>query len=71
MRQPFGKKWMETYNRAFANYLKGNWKEALIHFNQVLEMKPDDKPTLNLAKFMKETEYVAPIKWKGYKYFGE
>ena len=34
-------------------------------------MKSDDKPTINLIKFMSLTFFKPPINWKGYKFFAE
>ena len=36
MRSRFGKEWRETYNAAFKNYVKGNWREAEEGFNNIL-----------------------------------
>ncbi len=41
----------------------------MVCFKKILEMKDDDKPTLNLVSFMSETNFIAPVDWKGYKYF--
>jgi len=71
MMKPFGKVWRDTYNAGFAEYLKGNWPEAMILFNRILEMKPDDKPTLNLVEYIQDNKMKAPAGWKGHKYFGE
>ena len=71
MRKPFDKEWSKTYNTGFVNYVKGNWKEALIHFNKILEIKNDDQPTKNLINFMKTKNFIPPPKWKGYKFLQE
>lgn len=47
MRQPYGKKFLKTYEDAFSNYVKGKWDEANKGFNAVLEMKPNDGPCLH------------------------
>lgn len=71
MRQRFGREWMDTYNVAFKNYVKGNWPAAETDFKKILEMKPDDKPTLNLLDFMNQTGMKAPVGWNGTKPFDD
>lgn len=71
MRERFGREWMDTYNIAFKNYVKGNWKEAEIGFKKILEMKEDDKPTLNLLEFMSESNMKPPPGWNGTKISSE
>ena len=45
MRKRFDRAWMDTYNVAFKNYVKGNWAAAETDFKKILEMKEDDKPS--------------------------
>jgi hypothetical protein len=67
MRKRFDRAWMDTYNVAFKNYVKGNWSVAETEFRKILEMKEDDKPTLNLLDFMAKTNMKAPSNWNGTK----
>jgi hypothetical protein len=71
MRQKFGREWLDTYNAAFKNYVKGNWREAQSGFNRILEIKSDDKPTLNLLEFMRESNMKPPPGWNGTKPFSD
>lgn len=74
MREPFKKEFFRTYNEAFKQYVKGNWKEAKVLFEKTLEFAPNPEKepvTQNLLKFMKETDFNPPADWKGYKFFNE
>lgn len=69
MRARFGREWMDTYNSAFRSYIKGHWRDAESGFRKILQMKSDDKPTLNLLEFMSETNMKPPPGWNGTKVF--
>lgn len=71
MRIPFTKEFLKAYNNGFKKYMKGHWSEAKAFFDTALELKADDKPTTNLVGFMKRTNFVPPLDWKGYKFFQE
>ena len=71
MRQPFPTQWLQTYSRAFRNYVNGNWDEAIEDFSEVLKLHPKDKPTHLLLEFMAECNNVPPANWQGFKYLDE
>ena len=39
---------MKTWESAFKLYTQGQWQEANELFEKILELKPEDKPTLNI-----------------------
>lgn len=63
MRQPFGKKFLKTYETAFNDYVKGNWEAALTGFNLILEMKPADGPCMLHINHMKDNGMKPPADW--------
>lgn len=71
MREPFGKKFLKTYEVAMNEYVKGNWEAAAKGFNDVLVMKPDDGPCTRHMNHMKETDMKPPADWAGYKHNDE
>ena len=71
MREPFSEEWHKVYNKGFINYVRGNWPSAISKFHKILQMKPDDKPTINLLSFMSSLNNEVPKDWQGYKYFEE
>jgi len=48
MRKPFTKEFMKTWESAFKYYIEGQWEQANELFGKFLELKPEDKPTLNI-----------------------
>ena len=66
MRKPFTKEFMKTWEAAFKHYTQGQWQEANELFSKILELKPGDKPTLNIQEIMQEHGMEAPVDWKGY-----
>jgi hypothetical protein len=63
MREPFGKKFLKTYETAFNEYVKGNWDQALEGFNKILEMKPGDGPCNLHINHMKDNNMKPPADW--------
>lgn len=45
--------WVE-YKKGIDCYLNGDWPSALEFFGQALEARPDDKPTKEIVKYIKE-----------------
>lgn len=66
MRSGFTEEYHTTYKSAFSAYQDGDWKTAADQFNLVLELKPEDKPTMLLLQFMNKTKNVAPSDWQGF-----
>lgn len=48
MRKPYTTEFMRTWEAAFKHYIQGQWQEANELFAKILELKPGDKPTLNI-----------------------
>jgi hypothetical protein len=71
MREPFGPEWMRSNALAFDAYERGDWEVAGELFQNVLAIKPDDKPTQNLLNFMQQHGNIPPTDWKGFKFFDE
>ncbi len=67
MREPFGKKFLKTYEIAMNEYVKGNCGPAEIGFNEVLVMKPGDGPCTRHMNHMKDNNMKPPADWLGYK----
>ena len=40
MRKPFRKEFFTTYNKAFKQYIKGNWEIAKLGFLEALRLSP-------------------------------
>jgi len=54
MRKPFNKVFMKTWEKAFGEYVKGDWESSLATFEQFLVLKEGDKPATLIIDFMKE-----------------
>ena len=63
MRSTFTSEFYKIYNDGFDNYLNGNWEIAKQNFENVLNIRPDDKVTKNLMSFMEENDYTPPVDW--------
>ena len=63
MREPFGKKFLKTYETAFNDYVKGEWEKANKGFDLMLEMKPNDGPCMIHKNHMKENNMTPPQGW--------
>ena len=62
-REPF----LKNYNKAFNNYLKGNWEKAHEYFVKCLVMNPQDGPSKWLDSYMQNHSYNSQAAgWKGY-----
>ena len=65
MRGIFTDEFYEYYNEGFDEFNFGNWKKAKRLLEEVLKIKPDDKPTLRMLDKMKKYNYVKPAGWIG------
>ena len=67
MTQFFQNDFMKKYEAGIALYLEGFWPEAKVEFEKVSRIKGfDDRPTQNLLRFMRKTNFIAPADWKNY-----
>lgn len=56
------------FNKGFDLYIEGNWSEARAILDQVELVKGmADGPTRSIMEVMKETKFVAPHDWAGYR----
>ena len=69
LRERFTQMFYDEWNKAFANYVKGNWTEALDSFKKTLLMTPDQKdgPSQTLITFIESYGGVAPADWQGFR----
>eukprot|EP01083_Nonionella_stella_P083625 231283_1 len=58
-------KFLETFNDAFAYYLKGDWQAAHTGLTNSLKLHPVDKPTHILLEMMEKHEFKPPEGWDG------
>ena len=67
MTQFFHHDFIKKYEDGIALYLEGYWPEAKVEFEKVSRIKGfDDRPTQNLLRFMRKTNFIAPADWKNY-----
>lgn len=66
--EPFKK----NYNRAFKNYLKGNWPKAHEYFGKWLLINPYDGPAKVIDEYIAENNFdSASVEWKGFRILTE
>ena len=72
MREPYDRIFLKNYQRAFLNYVEGNWEMAKGYFEEILaDNFPNDPLCKNHLKFMQTHDFEAPKDWPGYKYFAD
>ena len=63
-----GDSFVSLFNEASSLYIKGHWarsRDVLEH--KFLKLYPNDKPAKVLLNIMKETDFVKPSDWKGFR----
>ncbi|OMJ85874.1 hypothetical protein SteCoe_12716 [Stentor coeruleus] len=70
MRESFSEEFYEAFNKGMEGYISGMWKSSRKKFRKALKIRNKDGPSLALISFMSETEFIAPVHWKGSRYLG-
>ena len=65
MRGIYTDEFFDYYNEGFDEFNFGDWKKAKRLLEEVLKIKPDDKPTLRMLDKMKKYNYHKPAGWIG------
>ena len=56
------------FAKAYKQYISGDWESASQNIEELLDMRPDDGPTINLNKVVNVQNLgQAPENWKGYR----
>lgn len=56
------------FAKAYKQYISGDWQSASLIIEDLLDMRPDDGPTINLNKVVNiQNLGKAPEDWKGYR----
>lgn len=65
MRSRFKPEFFDVYNKAFEDYINGDWQNAKIGFETAQGILEDsDRPCTRLLNIMKKHQYVRPSDWK-------
>jgi class 3 adenylate cyclase len=56
-----------TYNQATRLYKAGDWAKSRAYLLECQHMVPEDGASKEIMDFMKETDFVAPSSWKGFR----
>ncbi|EGR34324.1 hypothetical protein IMG5_016400 [Ichthyophthirius multifiliis] len=62
---------IEVFNEAFQNYIKGEWGLCQNILIKAKEINPNDGPTMTLLNFIGEYGFQAPEGWQGYRELNE
>ena len=65
MRNIYTDEFYNYYNEGFDEFNFGNWNKAKRLFEEVLKIKPDDKPTIRMMEKMKSFNFKKPQGWIG------
>jgi tetratricopeptide (TPR) repeat protein len=65
MRGIYTDEFYEYYNEGFDEFNFGDWKKAKRLLEEVLKIKPDDKPTIRMMEKMKSFNFKKPQGWIG------
>ena len=55
------------FKEGYQLYVKGDWPACKAKMEECLNMNPTDGPTNALYQVLKETQFMAPPTWKGYR----
>ena len=65
MRKEYTEAFLQRFGEGVERYLEGQWEDARKKFQETLEMKGNDGPSLNLLTYMRSKGFVAPKDWQG------
>ena len=63
----YTRKFYETWEKGFSNYVSGNWKAAEYHMNEAAAIVGGDGPANTLIEFMRQNRFSPPQNWKGFR----
>jgi hypothetical protein len=63
----FDFEYLKKFNAAVDNYVNGKWTDAARQLRECLEEHPTDVPASRLLEFMRESKFVAPKSWEGFR----
>eukprot|EP01015_Nassula_variabilis_P007837 TRINITY_DN16087_c0_g1_i1.p2 TRINITY_DN16087_c0_g1~~TRINITY_DN16087_c0_g1_i1.p2 ORF type:complete len:113 (+),score=13.61 TRINITY_DN16087_c0_g1_i1:99-437(+) len=61
------KEFRQEFNRGFNFYLNGQWGDAKKCLEVCLNYVPNDGPSNTILHVLKESDYICPADWKGYR----
>lgn len=56
-----------TFSEAFDNYVKGDWGACKSKLDLCFNQRPEDGPSMTLMGVLKESNYMAPTDWQGFR----
>jgi hypothetical protein len=71
MRYSYDYMFESKFSKAMELYIEGNFPAAKDKFDECLDIKPRDGPTLTLVDFIIENGLKSPPDWDGYRVLSE
>ncbi len=71
MRAGVNQGFVKQYQEGYANYVSGNWNQAIENFRKALVLRPNDGPTMTLLSYMEAHNGMSPPTWKGFRVLTE